>query len=57
MLEAWIIDQIRKHEQAEPGAEERARIEIDAPVPATSKTPPVTPSEDSSERGVTVIDI
>ena len=56
MLEAWIIDQIRKREQAEPGAEERARIEIDAPVPIPSTTPPVTPREES-DRGVTVIDI
>ena len=56
MLEAWIIDQIRKREQADQGAEERARIEIETPVPAPSRTPTATPVEDS-DRGVTVIDI
>jgi len=55
MLEAWIIDQIRKREQADQGAEERARIET--PVPGPSNPPHVTPTEESSDRGVTVIDI
>ncbi len=56
MLESWIIEQIRKREQADKGAEERARI--DTPVPVPSEPPKAPPSSDEqTDRGVTVIDI
>ncbi|MFO0663618.1 MAG: hypothetical protein U0174_06680 [Polyangiaceae bacterium] len=56
MLPPFIIEQIRKREQAERTEESQPRLEL--PLPAQI-TPPLSTTEDPSEknRGVLILDI
>lgn len=52
MLDAWIIDLIKKQEKARQQREEEARPRLELPLP-----PPYIPREKPPERGVVVIDL
>lgn len=57
MLDPWIIEEILKREEEQRRREEQARIEL--PIERREERPvtSVTPREETSERGVMVIDI
>lgn len=55
MLDAYVIDEIKRRER-EKGREERPAVEIPVPGPGGPPEPEGGDRDDSSDRGVVIID-
>lgn len=56
MLDAFIIDRIRRHRDLPDGVQYPLRIEVPMPPSPQEWRPPEPPSEDCTERGIVDID-
>jgi hypothetical protein len=57
MLDPWIIEEILKREEEQRRRDEQVRIELPIERDERPTTTRVNPPEESSERGVMIIDI
>lgn len=57
MLDAYIIDQIRRRDEERRREEERPAIQIPLPPLGPLKEKPRDPDEEESPRGVIIIDL
>jgi len=57
MLDPWIIEEILKKEEERRKEQEGERAEMPIYRPDMGERPAIKPAEESSERGVMIIDI